>query len=141
MTAAQRRHLFVYGTLRRGDVRWPLLAPYVREADPLLDAVDGSLYDTGNDYPAARFGTGGRIVGEVVEIVPDRLEACLEHMDIVEGTVAGRYRRLELTTMAGRAVWAYEYGEGLGLTPIPSGDWLHHRPLAGGGMAGRAPGP
>lgn len=125
------RELFVYGTLRRGDVRWPLLAPYVVSAVPRLDEVDGTLYDTGRDYPAARFGTGGTIRGEVFAIRDDRLAECLEHMDVVEGTVAGLYRRLALVTIAGRAVWAYEYGEGLGLTPIPSGDWLQHRPLAG----------
>jgi gamma-glutamylcyclotransferase (GGCT)/AIG2-like uncharacterized protein YtfP len=125
------RHLFVYGTLRRGDVRWQLLEPYVATPEPTLDEVDGSLYDTGNDYPAARFGTGGTIRGEVFEIAAARLDACLSHMDEVEGTVAGLYRRLALTTVAGVAVWAYEYGEGLGLTPILSGDWLEHRPLAG----------
>lgn len=123
--------LFVYGTLRRGDVRWPLLEPYVCDPEPLHDAVDGTLYDTGQDYPAARFGTGDTIRGEVFAIRDDRLDACLEHMDVVEGTVAGLYRRMALTTVAGRAVWAYEYGDGLGLTPIPSGDWLRHRPLAG----------
>jgi gamma-glutamylcyclotransferase (GGCT)/AIG2-like uncharacterized protein YtfP len=124
------RHLFVYGTLRRGDVRWPLLQPYVASPEPISDEVDGSLYDTGNDYPAARFGTGGVIRGEVFEIATGRLEECLAHMDEVEGTVAGLYRRLALTTVSGVQVWAYEYGAGLGLTPIPSGDWLQHRPLA-----------
>jgi gamma-glutamylcyclotransferase (GGCT)/AIG2-like uncharacterized protein YtfP len=123
--------LFVYGTLRRGDVRWPLLAPYVVSQVPLPDEVDGTLYDTGQDYPAARFGTGGTIRGEVFTIRDDRLDECLQHMDVVEGTVAGLYRRLALVTISGRAVWAYEYGAGLGLTPIPSGDWLQHRPLAG----------
>lgn len=123
--------LFVYGTLRRGDVRWPLLAPYVVSQVPLPDEVDGTLYDTGQDYPAARFGTGGTIRGEVFTIRDDRLDECLQHMDVVEGTVAGLYRRLALVTISGCAVWAYEYGAGLGLTPIPSGDWLQHRPLAG----------
>ncbi len=123
--------LFVYGTLRLGDVRWPLLAPYVASPTPQPDEVDGTLYDTGRDYPAARFGTGGTIRGEVFAIRDERLDECLAHMDVVEGTVAGLYRRLALVTSSGRAVWAYEYGEGLGLTPIPSGDWLLHRPLAG----------
>ena len=39
-------------------------------------------------------------------------------------TVLGLYRRVEITTGNGLAAWAYEYGEGLDLTLIPSGDWF-----------------
>jgi gamma-glutamylcyclotransferase (GGCT)/AIG2-like uncharacterized protein YtfP len=62
------RYVFVYGTLRPGDVRWPLLAPFVVGAG-IADEVDGELFDTGLDYPAAVFGAAGRIVGQTFELV------------------------------------------------------------------------
>jgi gamma-glutamylcyclotransferase (GGCT)/AIG2-like uncharacterized protein YtfP len=51
-------------------------------------------------------------------------------LDVEEDTVAGRYRRVAITTQAGLDVWAYEYGFGMDLVPIPSGDWFEHRPPA-----------
>ncbi len=36
----------------------------------------------------------------------------------------GLYRRVELTTDSGVSAWAYEYGDGLELTEIESGDWF-----------------
>ena len=51
-------HLFVYGTLQPGDVRWPFLAPYVAD-EGVPDTVCGRVYDTGRGYPAARFDEPG----------------------------------------------------------------------------------
>lgn len=48
-------HLFVYGTLRPGDVRWHLLEPFVVD-EGWADTAAGSVYDTGLGYPAAIFG-------------------------------------------------------------------------------------
>jgi len=60
-------HLFVYGTLRPGDVRWHLLEPFVNgEGAP--DTVAGELFDTGHNYPAAIFGPGGIIQGRTYEL-------------------------------------------------------------------------
>src|SRR6185295_7476071 len=64
-------HLFVYGTLRPGDVRWPLLAPYVAD-DGVPDSVDGRVYDTGRGYPAAVFDESGTIVGRTYTLRADR---------------------------------------------------------------------
>ena len=47
-------HVFVYGTLRPGDVRWSFLEPFVTDGGA-ADSVIGSLFDTGEDYPAATF--------------------------------------------------------------------------------------
>lgn len=118
-----RRHLFVYGTLRPGDVRWPLLEPYVNDAGA-VDCVAGRLFDTGLDYPAAVFGRGGTIVGLTYGLRPDTLEEALAVLDAEEDTVLGLYRRVEVTTRNDVRAWAYEYGDGLDLTPIPSGDWF-----------------
>jgi gamma-glutamylcyclotransferase (GGCT)/AIG2-like uncharacterized protein YtfP len=109
--------LFVYGTLRRGDVRWHHLRPFVDDLG-IADTTPGRLYDSGLGYPAARFG------GETFGLVPHRLEECLTLLDEVEGTVAGLYARVRITTGRGVVAWSYQYGGGLGLTPIASGDWL-----------------
>lgn len=115
--------LFVYGTLRPGDVRWHFLAPFAAD-EGVDDAVDGCLYDTGCGYPAAIFGAGGVVRGRRYGLVDDLLDDALTILDDVEGSVAGLYRRVTVTTHAGHTAWAYEYGSGLHLTPIPSGDWL-----------------
>jgi alpha-glucosidase len=120
-------HLFVYGTLRPGHARWPILAPFAT-GEGWDDQVDGQLYDTGRGYPAARFdGAGSMIRGRTVPLREDTLEECLALIDEVEDTVMGLYRRVAVRTRAGVDAWAYEYGTGLDLTPIESGDWDDHR--------------
>jgi gamma-glutamylcyclotransferase (GGCT)/AIG2-like uncharacterized protein YtfP len=121
--AVSIRYVFVYGTLRPGDVRWPLLAPFVVGVG-VVDEVDGALFDTGLDYPAAVFGATGRIVGQTFELVAHTLDHALAVLDEEEDTVDGLYRRVAITTRSGLDVWAYEYGAGLQLIPIPSGDWF-----------------
>jgi gamma-glutamylcyclotransferase (GGCT)/AIG2-like uncharacterized protein YtfP len=116
-------HLFVYGTLRPGDVRWPLLRPFV-VGYGVADEVDGELYDTGLDYPAAVFGGTGRVVGQTFELVTDMLDHALAVLDEEEDTVDGLYRRVMIRTRSGRDAWSYEYGAGLELAPITSGDWF-----------------
>ena len=116
-------HLFVYGTLRPGDVRWPLLEPFVA-GDGWTDEVVGRLFDTGLDYPAALFGGEGTIVGRTYPLLEQHLDECLRVIDDEEDTVAGLYRRVAVQTRDGHHAWAYEYGTGLELVPIPSGDWF-----------------
>ncbi len=117
-------HLFVYGTLRPGEVRWQHLAPWV--VGDGIDAVTaGDLYDTGLDYPAAMFGGDGRIMGRVYELAVDRLAAALHHLDEVEGAVRGLYHRITVVTDTGRTAWAYQCGDdALLVRRIEGGDWL-----------------
>jgi gamma-glutamylcyclotransferase (GGCT)/AIG2-like uncharacterized protein YtfP len=121
------RHLFVYGTLRPGDVRWPVLAPFVVDGG-WLDTVAGELFDTGLDYPAAVFNARGTIRGHTFALLEASVEQALEVLDEVEGIVDGEYRRVVVRTSRGVTAWAYASGDGLDLTPIPSGDWFRHRP-------------
>jgi gamma-glutamylcyclotransferase (GGCT)/AIG2-like uncharacterized protein YtfP len=128
-------HVFVYGTLRPGDVRWSFLEPFVTDGG-MADSVVGSLFDTGEDYPAATFaltatgdGSGSTVIhGRTFRVAETLLDDCLAVLDVEEDTVGGRYRRVAITTQAGIDVWAYEYGFGMDLVPIPSGDWFEHRP-------------
>ena len=115
-------HLFVYGTLRPGQQRWPFLAPFV--TDEGRDATaSGALYDTGNDYPAARFDRPGTIHGRVYPVHLDRLGEALELLDEVEGAVVDLFRRVAITTSIGVEAWAYEYCGETAFPSIASGRW------------------
>jgi len=116
-------HLFVYGTLQPGDVRWPILEPFVAGVG-IADSVGGRVYDTGRGYPAACFDEEGTIVGRTYPLRPDRLDEALAVIDEEESSVEGGYVRVAVTTAAGTRAWAYQYGSGLELQPIDNGDWL-----------------
>ena len=115
--------LFVYGTLRPGDVRWALLEPFVVD-DGVDDTVAGGLYDTGLDYPAAIFDGTSAIAGRTCRFRHELIGEALIALDAEEDVDSGLYRRVIVTTGQGLIAWAYEYGTGLELTPIPSGDWF-----------------
>ena len=115
--------LFVYGTLRRGDVRWSFLEPFVVD-EGVDDTAGGALFDTGLGYPAAVFDGSGTIVGTTYRLIADRVDEALRVLDEEEDTVLGLYRRLEIITGNGTRAWAYAYGDGLTLTPIDGGDWF-----------------
>lgn len=121
--------LFVYGTLLPGDVRWPLLERYVTDSGS-SDAVTGLLYDTGLDYPAAIFDHSASTLvhGRRYSLRHESIDEALRELDIEEDTVDGLYKRVEVTTQGGTRCWAYAYGNGLDLTPIPSGNWFDRPP-------------
>jgi NhaA family Na+:H+ antiporter len=121
------RHVFVYGTLQPGDVRWPILAPYADDAG-VADSTSGRVYDTGRGYPAATFGGPGTIAGRTYRLRLETLDEALAVLDAEESSVPGGYRRVVVTTRHGTEAWAYEYGGGLELSPIDEGDWLGRGP-------------
>ncbi len=121
------RHVFVYGTLRPGDVRWHFLRPFVVD-EGWPDTTGGELFDTGHDYPAAVFNDRGTIHGHTFALLAASAEQALRVLDEVEGIVDGDYSRVVVRTARGVDAWAYAGGEGFTLTPIPSGDWFAHRP-------------
>ena len=116
-------HLFVYGTLRPGEARWPHLAPFVDD-EGHDDVVSGALYDTGHGYPAARFDHSGTIHGRVYPLHVDRLDECLQLLDEVEAAVLDLFRRVAITTSTGVSAWAYEYCGETQLPEIVSGSWV-----------------
>lgn len=78
--------LFVYGTLMPGHLRWPMLAPHALDQRPAT--VPGTLYDTGDGWPAAAFGltpTARRVPGWVVWFPADVLDGLLGDLDAMEG--------------------------------------------------------
>lgn len=127
MVTEQVKHVFVYGTLRPGDVRWRFLEPYVVD-EGWDDSIVGRLFDTGLDYPAAlldeRAEPGGAIKGRTYTLLEESLERCLAVLDAEEETVGGLYRRVVTTTGRGVRAFVYEYGGGLDLVPIVTGDWF-----------------
>lgn len=87
-------HVFVYGTLKPGHLRWPLLEPFVVA---YVDATStGRLYDTGVGYPAARFDEPGTIEGVVCRLDPSASPEAWALLDRVEGS---QYRRVLVTAV------------------------------------------
>ncbi|MFN8018218.1 MAG: gamma-glutamylcyclotransferase family protein [Acidimicrobiales bacterium] len=116
-----RDHLFVYGTLMPGHLRWWMLEEVV--VDERQATAPGTLYDTGHGWPAAVFGTGPGIPGWLIEVeVPSALELgrLLRRLDAMEGIgedpdpVSDPYvrRRIEVE---GVEAWAYD------ATGVPAG--------------------
>jgi gamma-glutamylcyclotransferase (GGCT)/AIG2-like uncharacterized protein YtfP len=106
------RHLFVYGTLMVGHRRWPILEPFVEDGvgGAVPSTVPGRLFDTGLDYPAARFELPGVIQGQIFVLRPQRAVEALDVLDHVEGGVEGDYHRVEVLTDAGLTAWSYQFG-------------------------------
>jgi gamma-glutamylcyclotransferase (GGCT)/AIG2-like uncharacterized protein YtfP len=100
-------HLFVYGTLMPGRLRWPILEPFARRHRPA--DVAGRLYDSGNGWPVAAFGDDGVIPGVLVELEPASVDAALPILDEVEDTATDTLRRIEVITLDGVRTWAYHY--------------------------------
>ena len=120
------RHVFVYGTLRKGqerDINRLQPAPVF-----ICDAqIKGTLYNLGS-YPGARLGGENWVQGEVYQITPE-LERQLDAIEEVWPQQTGEYARREvLVQCAGVALvcLVYEVAERRtqGLAEIDSGDWV-----------------
>jgi gamma-glutamylcyclotransferase (GGCT)/AIG2-like uncharacterized protein YtfP len=123
------RHVFVYGTLRRGDdnditLRHP--APvFVGEA-----RIAGTMYHLGG-YPGVVLGGTGQVVGEVYAITP-ALERDLDVLEAVYPQQTDEYFKREIAVaVGGRSVTClvYEINAGyIGNAPtVPGGDWVRGR--------------
>ncbi len=130
------RHVFVYGTLRRGEQRdINLMLP-----KPVwlgLARLPGLLYDLGN-YPGMVLGQAGLVLGEVYRISAD-LERQLDVIEEVWPEPSGEYFKREVTLRldgpsscpAGHALQCLVYEVAperlAGKRLIASGDWVQHR--------------
>jgi len=120
------RRVFVYGTLRRGEVNdINLLAP-----PPVFLAnasLDGTLYPLGW-YPGLVLGGPGRVVGEVYAISP-ALEIRLDEIEGLLPEPTGEYlkRTVQVDVESGSLdCFVYEIAPALvgNLVPLAEGDWL-----------------
>jgi gamma-glutamylcyclotransferase (GGCT)/AIG2-like uncharacterized protein YtfP len=113
VSPSRPNHVFVYGTLKRGQCRekcWPRAALRVDEG-----TIRAALYDLG-PYPAVGPGDDC-IVGEAWELAASDLEPTLDALDEVEGysgdeAGAGNLyvrRMVEVELFNGRRVAAWTY--------------------------------
>ena len=123
------RHVFVYGTLRRGgrnDIsRFSPAPEHVGTGE-----IAGTLFNLGA-YPGAVLGGDRRIKGEVYRIAPT-LEVQLDLLEEVKPDGSGEYiRRNVRVEIAGRTIdcLVYEIHRAriAGKSIIASGDWLSLR--------------
>lgn len=110
--------VFVYGTLKPGQRRWPILAPFVSASEAAVPAeAPGRLFDTGYGWPAAVFDPrdADRVPGVVIGLNPASTEEALAVLDDVEGVDSGLFQRV-LIDVEDRACWAYHW-------PGPTGEF------------------
>ena len=120
------QHVFVYGTLRRGEAND---INRLRPAPRLLGLarLRGALYDLG-PYPGVILGGEGWVQGEVYAITPE-LEQQLDVIEEVAPVPSGEYGRRHLEVeVAGQTLRCLVYEirpERVRSAPlIAGGDWL-----------------
>lgn len=122
------RHVFVYGTLRRGGRND--IARFRPEPFHVADAaIAGALYDLGA-YPGVVLGGEGRVVGEIYSIEPE-VEAALDVLEEVADDDTGEYIRRHVMVEAGAQqfeclVYEIHPSRIAGRAVIRSGDWIMH---------------
>lgn len=115
---------FVYGTLRVGAGEWARDG-YVKPPVPLCTAK-GDLYNYGFAFPYADFDGEGTIIGDLATVDP-RMAHHIARVEIGAGYEA---REVIVTTPSGEQRVAVGWHicdrtrRRVGLTLIPSGDWL-----------------
>lgn len=128
--APAARHVFVYGTLRRGgDNDITRLAPAPRYLGPAT--LRGTLYHLGR-YPGVRLDGDGVVQGEVYEVAP-ALERILDEIEEVYPQQTNEYAKREcpVALADGRTLRCFVYeiapGRVRGCPVIASGDWVRDR--------------
>jgi gamma-glutamylcyclotransferase (GGCT)/AIG2-like uncharacterized protein YtfP len=99
--------LFVYGTLLEGPLRDAVLGQSVLRTER---AAARGRWEKATDNPAASFRDPvSEISGELVWLIPERFEICLQRADQYEGA-PWLYRRVRIRVRAGeKEVGAYAY--------------------------------
>lgn len=131
--------LFVYGTLKRGQLNHVLVAPYTLSVEPAR--ARGRLYDLGL-YPALVEGDG-LVEGELLHLRRSDLRKVLALLDRLEGYVpeepsASMYVRrvVEVIVWDGEPREAYTYyynRDPEGLPRLESAEWTGPSPEAASG--------
>lgn len=125
------RHVFVYGTLRKGDsndINKLTPAPvYIGNS-----IIKGNMYHLGG-YPGVTLGGSGHIMGEVYAIT-EPLERLLDGIESEYPAQANEYAKRELTIVMDEqslACIVYEINTTYikDKPQIMSGDWIQNREL------------
>lgn len=123
------RHVFVYGTLRRGDdndiTRLSPAPRWVGQA-----RIAGTMYHFGR-YPGVLLGGAAEVLGEVYEMSP-QLERVLDEIEELYPQQTNEYfKRIISVQVAGRSVECIVYEINPALVAdkpvIASGDWVEGR--------------
>jgi gamma-glutamylcyclotransferase (GGCT)/AIG2-like uncharacterized protein YtfP len=123
------RHVFVYGTLRRGeanDINRLLPAPrFVGQA-----LIAGVMYDLGA-YPGVRLAPGGTVTGEVYAIEPE-LEHKLDEIEEIYPQQRDEYFKRGARVTVGEQqldclVYEINAAYTKGKPVIAGGDWVRAR--------------
>jgi len=121
--------VFVYGTLRDGEVNAQLL-----KNATCLDKdcwTHGLLYDSGYGYPALIPSANHRTAGELYEVTEKELNLLDELEDYKEGGTNNLYERVEREIFTAHgATLAYVYisnNDDLLKKEIFSGDWKRYK--------------
>ena len=122
-------HVFVYGTLRRGQANdITRLVPAPRFIAPAT--VSGTLYDLGA-YPGLVLGQGGPVQGEVYAITP-ALERQLDEIEEIYPQRRDEYRKRRINVVLPEGpleciVYEINPAYVVGAAAIPGGDWIQRR--------------
>jgi gamma-glutamylcyclotransferase (GGCT)/AIG2-like uncharacterized protein YtfP len=123
--------IFAYGTLMRGESRFPVVARY-RLLCALIACSEGNLVSLGA-YPGMVEGKG-RVWGEFLRV--EDIAGALTELDAIEGFAGygsdeSLFRRVLVDADIGdgriRRGWSYRYVGASATEPIVSGDWREHR--------------
>jgi len=127
--SASPRHVFVYGTLRRGDDNdMTRLSPAPRYVGSCT--IHGTMYHLGA-YPGVVLGGAGRVVGEVYSVEP-ALERQLDEIEELYPQQKDEYFKHEIAVdVAGQRLMCVVYEINpryiVGAPVIASGDWVKDR--------------
>ena len=107
--AARALPVFVYGTLRPGESRWPLIRDVVESVEEAT--LLGRVVDTGRGYPALLLDGSGTVPGVLVHLAPEADIRALTVMDEIEAHPT-LYVRALVRLSDGRLAWTYVWNDG-----------------------------
>ena len=129
------KHLFVYGTLMRGQVNYDRFCADALTIEPAV--TTGRLYHLPMGFPAMIEAADGQVFGEAITFLD--LDAVLMQTDLLEGFEPRRpdssmYRRVAVPVLIEGSeqcvtAWTYVWNRALprGAMSLPNGRWGDRR--------------